>query len=67
MTDEPNGKPTRKLPERDDALNVPLAFEDAIRAALATDPPPARPIAKQGKARNGATALGDRASPQSDP
>jgi hypothetical protein len=41
MTDEPSGEKPKKLPERADALNVPLDFEDAIKAALDTKPPPA--------------------------
>jgi hypothetical protein len=40
VTDETDGKPTRKLPERADALNVPLPFAAAIKAALETRPPP---------------------------
>jgi hypothetical protein len=40
VTDEPSGKKPRKPPERDDALRVPLDFDDAVRAALETKPPP---------------------------
>jgi hypothetical protein len=40
VTDEASGKPKRKLPERGDALSVPLPFDAAIRAALETKPPP---------------------------
>ena len=39
MTDEQSGKPKRKLPERADALSVPLPFDAAIKAALETKPP----------------------------
>lgn len=40
MTVENSGKPKRKLPEREDALSVPLDFDAAIKAALETRPPP---------------------------
>jgi hypothetical protein len=40
VTEEPNGKQQRKLPERADSLNVPLPFDVAVRAALETRPPP---------------------------
>jgi hypothetical protein len=43
LTVAPSGKPPRKLPERADALNVPLPFDDAIKAALETKPPPEIP------------------------
>jgi hypothetical protein len=46
---EQSGKPTRKLPERRDALVVPLPFEDAIKAAVETRPPPKAPTAKKKK------------------
>jgi hypothetical protein len=41
VTDEKSGKQPRKLPERADALSVPLPFDDAIKAALETKPPAA--------------------------
>jgi hypothetical protein len=47
VTDDPSGKPPRKLPERADALNVPLPFDDAIKAALETKPPPTKPKRKR--------------------
>jgi hypothetical protein len=51
VTDEPSGKPKRKLPERADALNVPLPFDAAIKAALETGPPPTdKPKKKRKKA-----------------
>jgi hypothetical protein len=37
-----SGKPSeneRKLPERGDALNIDLPFDEAIKAALAVKPP----------------------------
>jgi hypothetical protein len=36
-----SGEQNKKLPERADNLRVDLPFEDAIRAALTTKPPPA--------------------------
>jgi hypothetical protein len=49
VTDEKSGKPPRKLPERADSLNVPLDFDDAIKAALETEPPPPKPKPKKGR------------------
>jgi hypothetical protein len=43
LTDETTGKLPRKLPERGDALNVPLPFDTAVKAALETRPPPNEP------------------------
>jgi hypothetical protein len=40
VKDEQNGKRTRPPPQRADALNVPLPFDAAIKAALETKPPP---------------------------
>jgi hypothetical protein len=40
VTDEPSGKQPKKLPERDDALHVPVPFDAAVKAALETKPPP---------------------------
>jgi hypothetical protein len=48
---EQSGKPQRKPPQRGDALNVPLPFEAAIKAALETKPPPVK--AKKKKPRKG--------------
>jgi hypothetical protein len=36
----PNGEPERKLPERSDALKVDLPFEEALKVAVNTKPPP---------------------------
>jgi hypothetical protein len=47
VTDEKSGEPPRKLPERGDALNVPLPFDAAVKAALETEPPPAKPKKKR--------------------
>lgn len=44
---EQAGKSNRKLPERADALRVPLDFQDAIRGALETKPPPSKPPAPE--------------------
>jgi hypothetical protein len=33
----------RKPPERSDALRINLEFDEAVRAALETEPPPPRP------------------------
>ena len=47
---KPHGKPPkRKLPERGDRLNVPLPFEDAVKAALETKPPPKKPAEPKGR------------------
>jgi hypothetical protein len=49
MTDESNGEKPKKPPERADALNVPLPFEDAIKAALETNPPVVAPKKRKPK------------------
>ena len=54
MKVEQSGKPKRKLPERGDALSVPLPFDAAIKAALETKPPPVKPKRKKkAKSRGG--------------
>lgn len=42
-------KQPRKLPERADALNLDLPFEDAVRAALAAKPEPKKSKRKRRK------------------
>jgi hypothetical protein len=51
VTDEKSGEQPRKLPERGDALNVPLPFDAAIKAALETKPPPLKNESKTKKKR----------------
>jgi len=46
MPPEP-GKPSRKLPERGDALKIDLSFEEAVRAALETTPEAQKPPPKK--------------------
>jgi len=51
VTDEPSGKKPRKPPEREDALRVPLDFDDAIRAALETRPTPEKKTPRSDRRR----------------
>jgi hypothetical protein len=51
VTDEASGKKPRKPPEREDALRVPLDFDDAVKAALETRPPPDLKAKKKPKGR----------------
>jgi hypothetical protein len=50
MPPEP-GKPSRKLPERGDALKIDLPFDEAVRAALQTRPLPDDEPAKEPAAK----------------
>jgi hypothetical protein len=51
VTEEKSGKPPRKLPERGDAIKVPVPFDDAIKAALETKPPPKKQVSTQKRRR----------------
>jgi hypothetical protein len=52
MTAVPSGKPPRKLPVRADALNLPVPFDAAIKAALETKPPPEQPKKRKTKPKS---------------
>jgi hypothetical protein len=48
-----DGEPKKKVPERSDALKVDLPFEEAIKAALNTKPPPSAKAKRKPKDKSG--------------